>query len=136
MIRKQKHYILVVQHPHSYKTIFLLSSNTLLYIKFLVLWAIVITCDYMLEFRFEFLWPFWLLLRSVHDSFKYKGLVNILHFYTSIKRFDCHISCRHFPWCLFALPLRQTLSVYFLYQFIGCSLQQVHTFGCSMAGWV
>ncbi|XP_037041722.1 macoilin-2 isoform X2 [Bradysia coprophila] len=49
-------------------------SNTLLYIKFLVLWAIVITCDYMLEFRFEFLWPFWLLLRSVHDSFKYKGL--------------------------------------------------------------
>ena len=30
----------------------------------------------MLEFRFEFLWPFWLLLRSVHDSFKYKGLVS------------------------------------------------------------
>lgn len=37
----------------------------------------VITADYMLEFRFEFLWPFWLLLRSVYDSFKYQGLVNI-----------------------------------------------------------
>ncbi|GAB0093983.1 Macoilin [Sergentomyia squamirostris] len=49
-------------------------SNTFLYIKFLFLWAIVITADFMLEFRFEFLWPFWLLLRSVHDSFKYKGL--------------------------------------------------------------
>ncbi|KAI8128933.1 Macoilin-1 [Lucilia cuprina] len=42
--------------------------------KFLVLWAIVITADFMFMFRFEFLWPFWLLLRSVHDSFKYKGL--------------------------------------------------------------
>uniref|UniRef100_A0A1B0CQT6 Putative conserved plasma membrane protein n=1 Tax=Lutzomyia longipalpis TaxID=7200 RepID=A0A1B0CQT6_LUTLO len=49
-------------------------SNTILYIKFLLLWAIVITADFMLEFRFEFLWPFWLLLRSVHDSFKFKGL--------------------------------------------------------------
>ncbi|XP_037945560.1 macoilin-2-like isoform X2 [Teleopsis dalmanni] len=42
--------------------------------KFLVLWAIVITADFMFMFRFEFLWPFWLLVRSVHDSFKYKGL--------------------------------------------------------------
>ncbi|XP_058830138.1 macoilin-1-like [Topomyia yanbarensis] len=49
-------------------------SNTLLYIKFLLLWAFVITADFLLEFRFEFLWPFWLLLRSVYDSFKYKGL--------------------------------------------------------------
>ncbi|XP_067626671.1 macoilin-2 isoform X2 [Eurosta solidaginis] len=49
-------------------------SATVLYMKFLVLWAIVITADFMFMFRFEFLWPFWLLLRSVHDSFKYKGL--------------------------------------------------------------
>lgn len=45
--------------------------------KFIAIWAMVITADYMLEFRFEFLWPFWLLLRSVYDSFKYQGLVNI-----------------------------------------------------------
>lgn len=48
-----------------------------LYVKFIAIWAMVITADYMLEFRFEFLWPFWLLLRSVYDSFKYQGLVNI-----------------------------------------------------------
>lgn len=30
--------------------------------------------DFILEFRFEYLWPFWLLLRSVYDSFKYQGL--------------------------------------------------------------
>lgn len=27
--------------------------------------------------RVEYLWPFWLLLRSVYDSYKYKGLVRI-----------------------------------------------------------
>ena len=30
--------------------------------------------DYILEFRFEFLWPFYLLVRSVYDSFKYQGV--------------------------------------------------------------
>ncbi|KAF4517743.1 hypothetical protein B566_EDAN002948 [Ephemera danica] len=49
-------------------------GSTLLYMKFLVLWALVILADFILEFRFEFLWPFWLLLRSVYDSFKYQGL--------------------------------------------------------------
>ncbi|KAL0124847.1 hypothetical protein PUN28_006599 [Cardiocondyla obscurior] len=49
-------------------------GSTLLYLKFLVLWAMVILADFILEFRFEFLWPFWLLLRSVYDSFKYQGL--------------------------------------------------------------
>lgn len=37
----------------------------------------VILADFILEFRFEFLWPFWLLLRSVYDSFKYQGLVSL-----------------------------------------------------------
>ncbi|XP_063984203.1 macoilin-1 [Diachasmimorpha longicaudata] len=49
-------------------------GNTLLYLKLLLLWAMVILADFILEFRFEFLWPFWLLLRSVYDSFKYQGL--------------------------------------------------------------
>lgn len=49
-------------------------GSTLLYLKFLLLWAVVIFADFILEFRFEFLWPFWLLLRSVYDSFKYQGL--------------------------------------------------------------
>lgn len=59
------------------KIITFVCYSTLLYLKFLLLWAIVILADFILEFRFEFLWPFWLLLRSVYDSFKYQGLVNI-----------------------------------------------------------
>jgi len=49
-------------------------GSTLLYLKFFILWAVVLLADFILEFRFEFLWPFWLLLRSVYDSFKYQGL--------------------------------------------------------------
>jgi len=55
---------------------FCICFSTLLYLKFLLVWAMVILADFILEFRFEFLWPFWLLLRSVYDSFKYQGLVS------------------------------------------------------------
>ncbi|XP_044759369.1 macoilin-2 isoform X2 [Coccinella septempunctata] len=55
-------------------------GSTLLYLKFLSLWALVILADFILEFRFEFLWPFYLLLRSVYDSFKYQGLAFSIFF--------------------------------------------------------
>lgn len=45
--------------------------------KLLFLWMLVLLADYFLEFRFEYLWPFWLFLRSVYDSFKYQGLVSV-----------------------------------------------------------
>lgn len=53
-----------------------LSSSTFLYLKFLVVWALVLLADFVLEFRFEYLWPFWLFIRSVYDSFRYQGLVS------------------------------------------------------------
>ncbi|XP_064628490.1 macoilin-like [Lineus longissimus] len=49
-------------------------GSAFLYLKFLLVWALVLMADFVLEFRFEYLWPFWLLLRSVYDSFKYQGL--------------------------------------------------------------
>ncbi|XP_077398752.1 macoilin-2 [Vanacampus margaritifer] len=49
-------------------------GSTFLYLKFLVVWALVLLADFVLEFRFEYLWPFWLFLRSVYDSFRYQGL--------------------------------------------------------------
>ncbi|CRK95605.1 CLUMA_CG009064, isoform A [Clunio marinus] len=50
------------------------SSTTLFYMKIILIWSSVIFCDYISELRFEYLWPFWLLLRSLYDSYKYKGL--------------------------------------------------------------
>ncbi|XP_045197028.1 macoilin-like [Mercenaria mercenaria] len=49
-------------------------GSTFLYMKFLMVWALVLMADFILEFRFEYLWPFWLLMRSVYDSFKFQGL--------------------------------------------------------------
>lgn len=49
-------------------------GSTFLYLKFLLVWGLVLMADFLLEFRFEYLWPFWLLVRSVYDSFKYQGL--------------------------------------------------------------
>ena len=46
------------------------------YGKLLLLWICVLAADYFLEFRFEYLWPAWLFLRSVYDSYKYQGLVS------------------------------------------------------------
>jgi len=46
----------------------------LVYVKLLLLWVAVLVADHFLEFRFEYLWPFWLLVRSIYDSFKYQGL--------------------------------------------------------------
>ena len=43
-----------------------------------MIWLLVITMDFLLEFRFEFLWPLWLLIRTIYDSFKYQGLVILL----------------------------------------------------------
>lgn len=54
-----------------------LCLSTFLYLKFLVVWALVLLADFVLEFRFEYLWPFWLFIRSVYDSFRYQGLVSM-----------------------------------------------------------
>lgn len=55
----------------------ILFCSTFLYLKFLVVWVLVLLADFVLEFRFEYLWPFWLFIRSVYDSFRYQGLVRL-----------------------------------------------------------
>lgn len=51
-------------------------DSTFLYLKFLLVWSLVLSADFIVEFRFEYLWPFWLFVHSVFDSFKYQGLVS------------------------------------------------------------
>jgi len=50
------------------------------YIKFFMVWALVLMADFILDFRFEYLWPVWLVMRSVYDSFKYQGLAFSIFF--------------------------------------------------------
>lgn len=67
-----------------FKCVVFAPPSTFLYLKFLVVWALVLLADFVLEFRFEYLWPFWLFLRSVYDSFKYQGLVSGPGFISSL----------------------------------------------------
>ncbi|VDM05201.1 unnamed protein product [Schistocephalus solidus] len=50
------------------------------YLKLLLAWAAIMTLDFLMEFRFEYMWPCWLLMRTINDSFKYQGLVSALSF--------------------------------------------------------
>ncbi|UJR08139.1 hypothetical protein I4U23_012415 [Adineta vaga] len=55
-------------------------GSALMYLKFICIWGVIMAADYLLEFRFEYLWPFWLVIRSIYDSFKYQGLFFSLFF--------------------------------------------------------
>uniref|UniRef100_G3SN71 Macoilin n=1 Tax=Loxodonta africana TaxID=9785 RepID=G3SN71_LOXAF len=77
--------------------------STFLYLKFLVVWALVLLADFVLEFRFEYLWPFWLFIRSVYDSFRYQGLAFSVFFVCVA--FTSNIICLLFipiQWLFFA----------------------------------
>ena len=112
----------------------LFCSSSLVYIKLLILWSLVLLADYFLEFRFEYLWPFWLFLRSVYDSFKYQGLVSSndpCFTYLDQTNFG---SCRHSQYSSFALPSRPTWFAFCSSRFIGCSSPPAPTSGSSMFG--
>ena len=38
-----------------------------------MLWFLVVIRDFLIEFRFEYLWAFYLCVRNVYDIFKYQG---------------------------------------------------------------
>ncbi|KHJ47606.1 hypothetical protein D918_01761 [Trichuris suis] len=51
-----------------------LCGSSLVYLKLLMVWAFVMMADFLLDLRFEYIWPFWLMLRSIYDSFRYQGM--------------------------------------------------------------
>nr|CAB3263586.1 macoilin [Phallusia mammillata] len=55
-------------------------GSSFVYIKFMVVWMFILLADFILEFRFEYVWPFWLLIQSVYDTFKYQGLAYSVFF--------------------------------------------------------
>lgn len=52
---------------------FLCSAYT--FLKFMVMWTLVLLADFLLEFRLEYLWPCWLFFGSVYTTFHCHGLV-------------------------------------------------------------
>uniref|UniRef100_A0A8R1TZT1 Macoilin n=1 Tax=Onchocerca volvulus TaxID=6282 RepID=A0A8R1TZT1_ONCVO len=59
------------------------------YVKFVLLWLSCITLDLLIGFRFELLYPVWLLMRSCYDSFRFQGLVSSLQYSAFSAFFVC-----------------------------------------------
>lgn len=110
------------------------------YICVLSFWAFVLVVDFLLEFRLELLWPLWLLLTSVYDSFKYQGLVsnlNQVHTCANVTVLMLAIFVSGFPLSQYFLCVchwQQTFSVSSSYLFSGCSLSSPPMYGYSMSG--
>ncbi len=119
---------------------FIFNSSTFLYLKFLFIWILIMIADFLLEFRFEFLWPFWLVIRSLHDSFKYQGIVRfikielfMLFFFFKLVSYLPFVSS-YFQCFLHQLHLYLILYVICFYRFNGSFLQPVLMYGFNTFG--
>uniref|UniRef100_A0A1I8EY38 Macoilin n=1 Tax=Wuchereria bancrofti TaxID=6293 RepID=A0A1I8EY38_WUCBA len=50
------------------------------YAKFVLLWLSCVALDLLIGFRFELLYPVWLLMRNCYDSFRFQGFVSSLQY--------------------------------------------------------
>lgn len=105
------------------------------HVKLCLVWILIMALDFALEFRIEFVWPIWLLLRSCVDSFRYQGLVYIFD-----SRRDGWSIVFVLVWirgswcCLLGWCFCPILSVSSCCRARGCCLQPVTTCGCSWFG--
>ncbi|KAG7222714.1 hypothetical protein INR49_026323 [Caranx melampygus] len=51
-----------------------LSESAYTFLKFMMMWTLVLLADFVLEFRLEYLWPCWLFFGSVYTTFHCHGL--------------------------------------------------------------
>jgi len=90
-----------------------LLSTSYLYIKLFFLWFLVVVSDFLIEFRFEYLWPLYLCIRNVYDIFKYQGL--------AFSAFFVFITLTSNAICFFLMPVQWlffTASTYVWFQYV------------------
>uniref|UniRef100_A0A4W4FUD5 Uncharacterized protein n=1 Tax=Electrophorus electricus TaxID=8005 RepID=A0A4W4FUD5_ELEEL len=67
------------------------------FLKFMVVWILVLLADFILEFRLEYLWPCWLFLGTVYTTFHCHGLAICVVFVCAAFTLDV--------FCLIFVPL-------------------------------
>ncbi|XP_042177442.1 macoilin [Oncorhynchus tshawytscha] len=90
-----------------------ISESAYTFLKFMIVWTLVLLADFILEFRLEYLWPCWLFFRSVYTTFHCHGLVICVVFVCAA--FTLDIFCFIFVplhWLFFAA------STYVLFNYI------------------
>ncbi|XP_076024175.1 macoilin-1 [Genypterus blacodes] len=74
-----------------------LSESAYTFLKFMMMWTLVLLADFLLEFRLEYLWPCWLFFGSVYTTFHCHGLVICVVFICAAFTLDI--------FCLIFVPL-------------------------------
>ncbi|XP_034383475.1 macoilin-1 [Cyclopterus lumpus] len=90
-----------------------LSESAYTFLKFMMMWTLVLLADFMLEFRLEYLWPCWLFFGSVYTTFHCHGLVICVVFVCAAFTLDI--------FCLIFVPLHWLFfvaSTYVLFNYI------------------
>uniref|UniRef100_A0A667XEM7 Si:dkey-12h9.6 n=1 Tax=Myripristis murdjan TaxID=586833 RepID=A0A667XEM7_9TELE len=83
------------------------------FLKFMIMWTLVLLADFVLEFRLEYLWPCWLFFGSVYTTFHCHGLVICVVFVCAAFTLDI--------FCLIFVPLHWLFfvaSTYVLFNYI------------------
>lgn len=62
---------------------YIFSSHNLIYLKFVLIWLGCIALDFIIGFRLELLWPVWLLVRHLYESFRIHAFSSSLHYSVS-----------------------------------------------------
>ncbi|XP_030638346.1 macoilin [Chanos chanos] len=90
-----------------------ISESAYTFLRFMVLWTVVLLADFILEFRLEYLWPCWLFLGSVYTTFHCHGLIICVVFVCAAFTLDI--------FCLIFVPLHWLFfaaSTYVLFNYI------------------
>ncbi|XP_029903755.1 macoilin [Myripristis murdjan] len=90
-----------------------LSESAYTFLKFMIMWTLVLLADFVLEFRLEYLWPCWLFFGSVYTTFHCHGLVICVVFVCAAFTLDI--------FCLIFVPLHWLFfvaSTYVLFNYI------------------
>ncbi|XP_076873859.1 macoilin [Brachyhypopomus gauderio] len=74
-----------------------ISESAYSFLKFMVVWILVLLADFILEFRLEYLWPCWLFLGTVYTTFHCHGLAICVVFVCAAFTLDI--------FCLIFVPL-------------------------------
>ncbi|KAF7623576.1 hypothetical protein Mgra_00010133 [Meloidogyne graminicola] len=56
------------------------NAYNLVYLKFFLMWVGCIMLDFLIGFRFELLWPLWLLVRHLYESFRIHAFSSSLQY--------------------------------------------------------
>ncbi|UXI22372.1 adenylate kinase [Sarcoptes scabiei] len=97
--------------------------------KFLLVWILVIILDFISEFRFELLYPFWAFFSHINDSLKFRGFSYVFFYILITLIID--MLCYHFipsDWLFFVS------STYIWFQFIWYSERGLSLF--SILVWI